>query len=1667
MANLEEQTEQGFYGSPLYKRLGLPEFRSKEEIKEGLTSLAVGPVTGTLGLPSDILDLANLANDLSADYTGNVLAKAIQPKLNEIQEKYGRDAFDKGFTELTGIKSDASDVNQMVGELVSLGGLAKAGVSGAKVLTKTAKDVADQTKNLLKPKIDKAKDVIQTTVDQTKQAFQPQLATADGISIPDGIDINRDVIDTSKLENVLGQDSDVGQEAYSKFLQKGFDKVDPTPENMLQAIKETGGYISKDGKFRAIVDPTKATFNTKNVDLLEGGSVGDSFYEEVALDITNEAGIKLDINKLTKRMEDRTRGAFGSLTVSDLLDYEGLYSQFDQLPPSGKPFINKYTQKPFKPLRDIKIQFINPKLEAIQGGHYDVGDDVIRISRRSLDLGYTRKLLIHELQHAVQHRMGLTSGDNTRSFLKDINHRKIYEGDLKQANNLGDARGSNISKKIDVGELPDFLAGIDLMNYYGRGGNIYVNDKVIKLSEKLNKSYFDIFKEEPFEVINYSKNINNKIFNALENPLNSTDGTELTNMHIDFLFEALARKINIREGGKLKKLFGDKEGSVLDGNKYVTPADNKPLVEVMNHSQKNISSTDLNNYDRQRPELFDQGHKTVDNPLKDIFDITNDNGEFEKHIKDIIFEKNNTIHRYVYGKNSLKVDSVDFENLDDGKGYVLIDSSNSTVIGDVVPNLEKQQELVDFYKKLLEDIKAGNIGKNTVTTDPIFGDTVRTPFEKFKIALKDQTDARVALNRTNTKNAASGLNFRNDYGLEVVGYTDDEVLKYKKAKKDAFKAYMSKLGETESRVAEYIKNIDEYPEATKKYILENEEILLQEDVDKLHGKITGDKPEPSLSLPDARKTLPALKAVDIKNLDATTKKLLGKISMVDKPMSATYKNIFSNETNDAIETVSEILYSDTFGGTKPYGFYKNISESRLNKIKKNIYDLTQKKLASYPDEIIVYRSGTLDPKNIKKKGLDPLEEPLSFTLDPKYNPELNLPWYERMGAQPLQAYKVKKKDILASTDLRREMGEDEIIIRPKDVKLVEENVEMNKGGVPTMQKKNIESQQLELFGGMKDQGGAKDPVSGNDVPVGSTKKEVRDDIPAQLSEGEFVLPSDVVRYHGLEKIMGLRDQAKQGLGKMEAMGQMGNSDEATLPDDTPFMANTGGVAGVNIQDPAQLQKQQSIFQTTRPQGQQVQTPTAQTPTVQTPTVQTPTTSTTAPRTFKDTMGGTEFGQLPVAEQRQYKNTATGETKSFTFVNGKPVYPIPAGFVPIEKAGVEAPDVVKDVLVPTTQVTKEDKDRPSVSQVAGTGSFSLGNLNLGSLAGGAIGSIFGPFGSFMGSQIGGQLGQQEQMKPIYDINDPRYYDQFTEFDYKTGGFGYAGGVKTGSVGTNVGDTDVNTKGTFNNSFAVADNISDLHKYGGAMRDENGHTVYRTITEQVNSLKAAAKTGWFGGPLSPMEYYGLTDDNKMKYNSYAGEFGITEQNYGSGKGAELYQEFLNEMSKYNIGGAGNAPSSVADENGQGGDGYLVSNGKAHKGKYIRNKTTGDMQFEREDGKTIVAVTGPDGTAKVGDLTGSGMKTQPLVKKEDEMAGVAEAQAAEQRRKDEAEARRKEEAEANRQKARDEFRQDLKEQRNQGNISAQMRGGKAGGDMFNKGGLMTKPKKKTMKRGGLASR
>ena len=66
-----------------------------------------------------------------------------------------------------------------------------------------------------------------------------------------------------------------------------------------------------------------------------------------------------------------------------------------------------------------------------------------------------------------------------------------------------------------------------------------------------------------------------------------------------------------------------------------------------------------------------------------------------------------------------------------------------------------------------------------------------------------------------------------------------------------------------------------------------------------------------------------------------------------------------------------------------------------------------------------------------------------------------------------------------------------------------------------------------------------DPVSGNEVPVGSMPEEVRDDIPAQLSEGEYVVPADVVRFFGVKFFEDIRNEAKRGFAEMEANGRIG------------------------------------------------------------------------------------------------------------------------------------------------------------------------------------------------------------------------------------------------------------------------------------------------------------------------------------------------------------------------------------------------------------------------------------------------------------------------------------------------------------------------------------------------
>ena len=118
----------------------------------------------------------------------------------------------------------------------------------------------------------------------------------------------------------------------------------------------------------------------------------------------------------------------------------------------------------------------------------------------------------------------------------------------------------------------------------------------------------------------------------------------------------------------------------------------------------------------------------------------------------------------------------------------------------------------------------------------------------------------------------------------------------------------------------------------------------------------------------------------------------------------------------------------------------------------------------------------------------------------------------------------------------------------------------------------------------------KDPVSGNDVPPGSLPEEVRDDIPAQLSEGEYVVPADVLRFYGMKFFEDLRKQAKIELAQMDRDGRIGGEPIAVMeiselsPEEMEELEAIGAAVGGYItQQPTQstqadpYQQQQMMY----------------------------------------------------------------------------------------------------------------------------------------------------------------------------------------------------------------------------------------------------------------------------------------------------------------------------------------------------------------------------------------------------------------------------------------------------------------------------------------------------------
>ena len=195
-----------------------------------------------------------------------------------------------------------------------------------------------------------------------------------------------------------------------------------------------------------------------------------------------------------------------------------------------------------------------------------------------------------------------------------------------------------------------------------------------------------------------------------------------------------------------------------------------------------------------------------------------------------------------------------------------------------------------------------------------------------------------------------------------------------------------------------------------------------------------------------------------------------------------------------------------------------------------------------------------------------------------------------------------------------------------------------------------------------------DPVSGNEVPPGALPSEVRDDIPARLSEGEYVVPADVLQFFGIKFFEDLRTKAKTELAGLEENGRMGGE---SMPmegqEELPFSLDE--LQTYNAEDDSMTANEGGMVSGFSHGGMSHSDTDADTP------------------NFPS--GASSVFTMPSTVFKTFVNEA-GLRMFIRFVNGVPMSPIPTGYTEEGVAEVSAPV--------QTPVAREPEDNRSQEQI---------------------------------------------------------------------------------------------------------------------------------------------------------------------------------------------------------------------------------------------------------------------------------------------------------------------------------------------------------------------------------
>lgn len=312
---------------------------------------------------------------------------------------------------------------------------------------------------------------------------------------------------------------------------------------------------------------------------------------------------------------------------------------------------------------------------------------------------------------------------------------------------------------------------------------------------------------------------------------------------------------------------------------------------------------------------------------------------------------------------------------------------------------------------------------------------------------------------------------------------------------------------------------------------------------------------------------------------------------------------------------------------------------------------------------------------------------------------------------------------------------------------------------------NDQTEMMLREGGLSGSDQTVEPTTGNEIPPGSLPHEVRDDVDAKLSEGEYVVPADVVRYYGVKFFEDLRSDAKSDMMDMQAEGRIGG---------TPVDDN-----GIPIEEQLTPEEKQMLQEAMSMQSE---------PKVGMAAGGVVNGIPANPYSF-----GNAYGQMSPygsgqMEARQYINTSTGQVRSFQFLNGQPLSLIPQGFVPM------------------TPEAKAQADQAQATQAATQGAGQ---------ATGQLQTEGGGIGDYSGDNVsGGSRGSRSSsgISGYVDVSDPLgMAESQLAGAGKTGGLaGFGLGLIAGNpmLGATVGKS----VGTARDLGKVAENIETAELLG---------------------------------------------------------------------------------------------------------------------------------------------------------------------------------------------------------------------------------------------------------------